>query len=208
MCLWARRELGQELCTISLLPCATASRQLPCCPPSARAVEGDGLQPGSAIPTPAELCPRIAGPWLSHGEGGALLGTEGHTQAGNKLFYSKRLQRLVTCCRNSFSAPGEGLDSTSRCILGAGALHAEEAAQAPAAGRAGRFLLEAASQMLFFSLWRTTKTRVKPQNQPRGPSKLSFQQGHPPGMVLLAQLVTASPASVDFGASSSTKRPH
>lgn len=69
-------------------------------------------------------------------------------------------------------------------------------------------MLEVASQMLFSSLWRIMKTGVKPQNQPEGLSRLSFQQSHPPGMVLPAQFITAPPASTAFGASSSTKRPH
>lgn len=52
------------------------------------------------------------------------------------------------------------------------------------------------------------KAGVKPPNQPGGPSKLSFWLSLPPAMVLPVPLVTASPASVAFGACSSTKRPH
>lgn len=144
--------MGQELCSAPVLlfypvedlPCLAwlpPVAAVLCCLPQAGPGKGKSSPCMQVLPFPPleKLLPCNAGPLLSCEERAALLGIEGHkhmlrtsffiqTAWANNLFSVVTISLLKQCLRT-----GEGLDSTSSCMPGPGALHAELSDWVPAA---------------------------------------------------------------------------
>lgn len=157
--------MGQEHCSAPVLiyPVPGHPEDFPCLawlPPVAAVLcflpqPGEGndqpLHAGSAIPTPISFSHAMLGLCYPVKREQPCQGQRGTNTCWEQAFLFRQtawtrnsLALSTTSLLKQYLRTGDGLDSTSSCIPGAGAWHAEQAAWVPAAGTAGRFLLDAA----------------------------------------------------------------